>query len=209
MSENNTSSGRAKKQALLVLFCGPSGSGKTSIVHNLLRSFPQLCFSVSATTRKKRSSEKHGHDYYFISLSQFREKINRQEFLEWEEVYPGGLYGTLKSEVQRIYDLGKVAIFDVDVEGGLNIKRQFGSNLLDVFVMPPGIEELKKRLVARATETDESLMARILRAEMELQYASRFSHVIVNHRLDEATEQARQMVFRFLTENNVEVRQSF
>jgi guanylate kinase len=196
-----------KKEDLLILFCGPSGSGKTSIVHSLLNSFPQLCFSVSATTRKKRSNETDGRDYYFISVSEFKEKIKNQEFLEWEEVYPNGFYGTLKSEIQRISSLGKVAVFDVDVEGGLNIKKQFGNNLLDVFVMPPGIEELKKRLVARATETDESLMARVLRAEKELAYASRFSHVIVNRNLEEATEKAKNMVFDFLTEKNVIVRQ--
>jgi guanylate kinase len=196
-----------KKEDLLILFCGPSGSGKTSIVHSLLNSFPQLSFSVSATTRKKRSNETDGRDYYFISVSEFKEKIKNQEFLEWEEVYPNGFYGTLKSEIQRISSLGKVAVFDVDVEGGLNIKKQFGNNLLDVFVMPPGIEELKKRLVARATETDESLMARVLRAEKELAYASRFSHVIVNHNLEEATEKAKNMVFDFLTEKNVIVRQ--
>lgn len=195
------------KEALLVLFCGPSGSGKTSIVHNLLNAFPQLSFSVSATTRKKRSNETDGRDYHFISITEFKEKIKQNAFLEWEEVYPGGFYGTLKSEVQRISSLGKVAIFDVDVEGGLNIKKQFGNNLLDVFVMPPGIEELKKRLVARATETDETLMARVLRAEKELQYASRFSHVIVNHQLEEATEKARNLVFNFLLENSVAMRQ--
>jgi guanylate kinase len=207
MIDNNTYGSRSKSEPLLILFCGPSGSGKTSIVHSLLQTFPVLSFSVSATTRKKRSNEEHGRDYYFISVSQFKEKVNNLEFMEWEEVYPGGFYGTLKSEVQRISLLGRIAIFDVDVEGGLNIKRQFGPNLLDVFVMPPGIEDLKKRLVARATETDETLMARILRAENELQYAGRFSHVIVNHKLEEATETANSMVFRFLTEKNVIVRQ--
>ncbi len=207
VTEQGAFMSQENKEALLVLFCGPSGSGKTSIVHSLLNAFPQLSFSVSATTRKKRSNETDGRDYHFISVTEFKEKIKQNAFLEWEEVYPNGFYGTLKSELQRIAGLGKVAIFDVDVEGGLNIKKQFGSNLLDVFVMPPGIEELKKRLVARATETDESLMARVLRAEKELEYASRFSHVIVNHKLDEATEKARSMVFDFLTENNIVIRQ--
>lgn len=206
MTENITSLNTINKEALLILFCGPSGSGKTSIVHSLLNRFPVLSFSVSATTRHKRSNEVHGRDYYFISIAEFKAKIKQNEFLEWEEVYANGFYGTLKSEVQRISSLGRVAIFDVDVEGGLNIKKQFGSNLLDVFVMPPGLEELKKRLMARETETDESLMARILRAEKELEFASRFSHVIINHKLDEATEQARNLVFRFLTEKNVGVK---
>lgn len=207
MTEKNETINQESKDALLILFCGPSGSGKTSIVHSLLSAFPQLSFSVSATTRKKRSNEVHGRDYYFISIAAFKEKIKQNEFLEWEEVYPDGFYGTLKSEVQRIAELGKVAIFDVDVEGGLNIKKQFGGNLMDVFVMPPGMEELKKRLVARATETDETLMARVFRAEKELEYASRFSHVIINHKLEEATEQARNMVFDFFIKKNVVVRQ--
>ena len=183
----------------LILFCGPSGSGKTSIVHHLLNKFSQLKFSVSATTRTKRHNEIDGQDYYFLSIENFKNKIEQDEFLEWEEVYANGFYGTLKSEITRISNEGKAVIFDVDVEGGLNIKREYGENLLDVFVMPPGIEELKKRLVARATESDESLLARILKAEDELKYAEKFSHVIVNSIFEDAALEAETIVKKFLS----------
>lgn len=182
----------------LILFCGPSGSGKTSIVHHLLKKFPQLSFSVSATTRPKRANETDGLDYHFLSLHDFKKRIEHHEFVEWEEVYTNGYYGTLKSEIKRIADEGKAVIFDVDVEGGLTIKHAYGDNLLDVFVMPPGIEELKKRLIARATETDESLMARILKAEEELAYREKFSHVIVNSIFEDALQEAENLVNEFL-----------
>ena len=182
----------------LILFCGPSGSGKTSIVHSLLINFSQLSFSVSATTRAKRPYEAEGKDYYFLSIDDFKNKIDAREFLEWEEVYKNGFYGTLKSEITRITNEGKAVIFDVDVEGGLNIKKEYGDNLLDVFVMPPEIEELKKRLIARATETEESLAARIHRAEEELVYAKKFSQVIVNHVFEDAAKEAESLVEKFL-----------
>jgi guanylate kinase len=158
----------------LILFCGPSGSGKTSIVHHLLQKFPQLCFSVSATTRSKRNGEEHGKDYYFISLEEFHELIRKDEFLEWEEVYANGFYGTLRSEVDRIAAMGKVPIFDVDVEGGIHIKGRYDENLLDVFVRPPAIEDLRNRLVARASETAETLENRVKKAVHEITYSSRF-----------------------------------
>lgn len=182
----------------LILFCGPSGSGKTSISHHLLSKFPQLSFSVSATTRKIRKNEIHGRDYYFLAIEDFKNKIGNNEFVEWEEVYANGFYGTLKSEIQRISEEGKIVIFDVDVEGGINIKKAYGEKLLDVFIMPPGIDELKQRLVARATETDESLMARILKAEAELGYTKNFSHVIVNRYFNEALSEAEKLVGEFL-----------
>ncbi len=185
-------------QAKLILFCGPSGSGKTSIVQHLLKTFPQLSFSVSATTRAKRNGEEHGKDYYFISVDEFRERIQNDEFLEWEEVYVNGFYGTLRSEVERIAALGKIAIFDVDVEGGIHIKGRFGDNLLDVFVRPPNVEDLRKRLVARATETPDSLEIRVQKAELELTYNDRFSHVIVNHKLEDAFAEAEKMVSEFI-----------
>ncbi|MEO5569718.1 MAG: guanylate kinase [Bacteroidia bacterium] len=183
----------------LILFCGPSGSGKTSIVHYLLHKIPELSFSVSATTRAKRPYEVDGKDYYFLSIDDFKNKIDAREFLEWEEVYTNGFYGTLKSEIKRFTYEGKAVIFDVDVVGGLNIKKEYGDNLLDVFVMPPGIEELKKRLIARATETEESLGARIHRAEDELKYSERFSHVIVNHVFEDAAKDAENLVREFLS----------
>ena len=185
-------------QPKLILFCGPSGSGKTSIVHHLLKTFPQLSFSVSATTRSKRNGEEHGKDYYFISVDEFHESIQKDEFLEWEEVYANGYYGTLRSEVDRIAALGKVAVFDVDVEGGIHIKGRFGNNLLDVFVRPPAVEDLRKRLVARATETPESLEKRVLKAELELTYSDRFTHVIVNHKLEDAFADAEKLVRDFI-----------
>ncbi len=182
----------------LILFCGPSGSGKTSIVQHLLNEFPQLSFSVSATTRSRRNGEVHGKDYYFMSLNEFHERIRNDEFLEWEEVYENGFYGTLRSETERIGKMGKVAIFDVDVEGGIHIKGRFGDNLLDVFVRPPSIEDLRERLVARASETSESLETRVLKAEHEITYSGRFSHVIINRELSQATSEAEKLVVEFL-----------
>jgi guanylate kinase len=182
----------------LILFCGPSGSGKTSIVHYLLKTFPELSFSVSATTRPKRDGEIHGKDYHFITVEEFHVKIRNDEFLEWEEVYENGFYGTLRSEVQRIADMGKVAIFDVDVEGGIHIKGRFEKALLDVFVRPPALEDLRIRLEARASETRESLERRIRKAEHEMTYAARFSNVIVNRDLKVAFDEAETMVRNFL-----------
>jgi guanylate kinase len=182
----------------LVLFCGPSGSGKTTIVHHLMQQFPMMRFSVSATTREKRANEEHGKDYYFLSVDEFKAKIQNDEFLEWEEVYKDRFYGTLKKEVERILNDGYVAIFDVDVEGGLHIRKQFGRQLLDVFVMPPSVDDLHKRLVARATESEESLFKRLGKAEKEMTYAFQFNHVIVNSVLEDAKQEAMQMVKEFL-----------
>jgi len=182
----------------LILFCGPSGSGKTTIVKHLLSKYPVLSFSVSATTRKQRNGEVNGTDYYFISVEEFKSKINNGEFLEWEEVYENGFYGTLTSEIDRINALGKVALFDVDVVGGLNIKSKFGSNLLDVFVRPPSPDDLRKRLVARATETPESLERRIGKAAQELSFGDRFSNILVNDTIEQACAQADSLVEQFL-----------
>jgi guanylate kinase len=185
-------------QGKLLLFCGPSGSGKTTIVHHLLKHNKQLQFSISATTRPQRANEKHGEDYYFISVEAFKKKIEKNEFVEWEKVYENGYYGTLKSEVERIWKINKVAVFDVDVEGGLNIKKQFGEQLLAVFIMPPSIDDLHKRLHARATESPETLMARVKKAEHEITYAYRFDHVIVNDNLEKALAEAQKLVNDFL-----------
>lgn len=182
----------------LILFCGPSGSGKTSIVRHLLATFPQLSFSRSATTRPKRNNENDGDDYYFISIEEFHEKIKNDEFLEWEEVYANGFYGTLRSEVDRIAALGKVAIFDVDVEGGIHIKGRYGKSLLDVFVRPPAIEDLRKRLIARLSETPETLERRVQKAAHELTYGDRFSNVIINSDIDKAYSEAEKLVKKFL-----------
>jgi guanylate kinase len=182
----------------LILFCGPSGSGKTSIVHHLLGQFPILCFSVSATTRKMRENEEHGVDYYFLSVEEFHEKIRNDEFLEWEEVYENGFYGTLRSEVDRIAAMGRIVIFDLDVEGGVHLKGRFGENLLDVFVRPPEITDLRRRLVARASETPETLERRVLKAQLELTYSDRFHHVIINKELEQAQKEAVELVMEFI-----------
>jgi guanylate kinase len=182
----------------LILFCGPSGSGKTTIVQHLLKTFNVLAFSISATTRPMRTNEKHAVDYYFLSIEDFKMHIDKHHFIEWEEVYEGRYYGTLKSEIERIWQLNKVVAFDVDVEGGLNIKNQFGDRLLAVFVMPPSLEELHSRLKARATETPETLSARIQKAEHELTYAPRFDHIIVNNTMDKTLSEAELLVKKFL-----------
>jgi guanylate kinase len=182
----------------LILFCGPSGSGKTTLVHHLLENNPRLSFSVSATTRPKRDMETDGIDYHFLTIDDFKKKIESNEFIEWEEVYKNGFYGTLKSEVEKIWKQDKVAVFDVDVEGGLKIKDQFGDSMLAVFVMPPTIDDLRIRLKARETETHESLKARVAKAEHELTYANRFDHVIINEDKEKAFMEAREMVNEFL-----------
>ncbi|MEN9332142.1 MAG: hypothetical protein RLZZ94_1232 [Bacteroidota bacterium] len=187
-------------QHKLILFCGPSGSGKTTIVHHLLKKFPMMRFSVSATTRPKRENETDGIDYHFLSPEEFRTKIANNEFLEWEEVYKDRYYGSLKSEVDRILSEGNVALFDIDVVGGLNIRKNYGRQLLDVFVMPPSVDELHKRLVARATEDEESLRKRLDKAEEEMHAAFQFNHVIVNIDLQMAIQEAEEKVLTFLEE---------
>jgi guanylate kinase len=187
-------------QHKLILFCGPSGSGKTTIVHHLLKKFPMMRFSVSATTRPKRENETDGIDYHFLSPEEFRTKIANNEFLEWEEVYKDRYYGSLKSEVDKILSEGNVALFDIDVVGGLNIRKNYGRQLLDVFVMPPSVDELHKRLVARATEDEESLRKRLDKSEEEMHAAFQFNHVIVNIDLLKAIQEAEEKVLAFLEE---------
>lgn len=187
-------------QHKLILFCGPSGSGKTTIVHHLLKKFPMMRFSVSATTRTKRENETDGIDYHFLSPEEFRAKITNNEFLEWEEVYKDRYYGSLKSEVDIILNEGNVALFDIDVVGGLNIRKNYGRQLLDVFVMPPSVDELHNRLVARATEDEESLRKRLDKAEEEMHAAFQFNHVIVNIDLQKAIQEAEDKVLAFLEE---------
>jgi guanylate kinase len=181
-----------------ILFCGPSGSGKTTLVHYLLKTFPQLNFSVSATTRPKRDKETDGVDYHFLSVDEFKKRIAGNEFLEWEEVYKDRFYGTLKSEVERSAQIGKVLLFDVDVEGGLNIKKYLNEKLLTVFVKPPSLDELHRRLAQRQTETPQSLQARIEKSDKEMEYANRFDHVIINDDLEKAKQKAQKLVENFL-----------
>ncbi len=186
------------KEGKLILFCGPSGSGKTTITRHLLENFPQLSFSVSATTRKKRDSEADGKDYHFLTVADFKKRIEENRFVEWEEVYTDLFYGTLKSELERIWNENKVVAFDVDVEGGLNIKNIYGKNLLAVFIKPISVDVLRKRLTERNTESPESLAVRITKAEHELTYADKFDHIIVNDTLEHALEQAEALVKEFL-----------
>jgi guanylate kinase len=182
----------------LIIFSAPSGAGKTTIVKHLLRQNLRLEFSISAASREKRPNEVHGKDYYFLSSDEFKARIKNNEFIEWEEVYENHFYGTLKSEVDRIWNNGNSVIFDVDVIGGLNIKKQYGDKALAVFVMPPSIEELKKRLNARSTESPENLRKRIEKAEAEISFSERFDKVIVNDLLDKALIEATNLVSEFL-----------
>ena len=182
----------------LIVFSAPSGAGKTTIVKHLLKQNLGLEFSISAASREKRPKEVHGRDYYFLSSDEFKARIKNNEFIEWEEVYENHYYGTLKSEVERIWNNGNTVIFDVDVIGGLNIKKQYGDKALAVFVMPPSIEELKKRLNARSTESPENLRKRIEKAEAEISFSERFDKVIVNDVLDKALIEATDLVSEFL-----------
>lgn len=182
----------------VIIFCAPSGSGKTTIVKHLLSNDNRLMFSVSACTRAKRPNEVDGKDYYFLSEELFKSKIAANEFLEYEEVYGGKFYGTLKSEIERIWSLGKVVVFDVDVEGGLKLKKYFGENALAVFVKPPGVNVLEKRLRHRSTETEETLKIRISKAVEELSYEHRFDKVLMNDILEIALDNAEEMVNDFL-----------
>ena len=182
----------------LLVFTAPSGAGKTSIVRFLLQNDPRLAFSISACTRERRGGEVNGQDYYFISLGEFREKVAHGEFLEWQEVYENQLYGTLRSEVERLWALGKHVVFDIDVKGALNLKKQFGPQALVVFVKPPSPEVLFERLRNRRTEDEESLRKRFARAAEELEYEDRFDEVLVNDVLEKAQRDALELVDRFV-----------
>lgn len=182
----------------MVIFSAPSGAGKTSIVKAVLEQVKSLEFSVSACSRPKREGEQHGVDYYFLSPESFREKIEMGEFLEWEEVYPGSYYGTLYSEVERIWEKGRHVIFDVDVAGGINIKKQYPDRALSIFVMPPSLEELRKRLVNRGTETEQTLAKRLGKAQQEISFSGAFDKVVINDDLRQATEQAVKLIHEFL-----------
>ena len=183
----------------LIVFSAPSGSGKTTIVQFLLAQEElKLDFSISATSREPRGKEVHGKDYYFLSLKEFKNKIKNDDFLEWEEVYRDNFYGTLKSEVNRIWAEGKNVIFDIDVVGGLDIKQIYPEKTLAVFVKPPSIEELKIRLKKRKTESDEKINMRVAKASIELATAPQFDHIIVNSNLNAALEEAYSLVSDFV-----------
>ncbi len=183
----------------LIIFSAPSGSGKTTFVRHLLKLDLGLEFSVSACSRTPREGEIDGKDYYFLTASEFRKKIDAGEFVEWEEVYPGQYYGTLKSELERIWAKGNHVVFDVDVVGGLNLKKTFGKQALSVFIQAPSPEVLEKRLRARSSDDEASLRRRIDKASHEMEYAPGFDRIIVNDDLDRALHEAEAMVRRFLT----------
>ena len=187
------------KGGKLIIFSAPSGSGKTTIVRHLLeQSDLNLAFSISATSRPRRGKEKHGEHYYFMSLSEFKKHIKNDDFLEWEEVYRDNFYGTLKSEVERLWAEGKNVIFDIDVVGGLRIKKKFPDQTLAVFVKPPSVDELKIRLKKRSTESDDKINMRIAKASVELATAPQFDRIIKNYDLDTALKEAHDLVVDFL-----------
>ena len=182
----------------VLIFSAPSGAGKSTIVNHLLGLFPQLEFSVSATSRAPRGDEQDGREYYFLSAEEFARRVDAGDFLEWEEVYKGSRYGTLRSELDRIWSKGNVATFDIDVKGGLNIKRLLGDKAMSVFIMPPSVEELRRRLEKRGTDTGEAIDKRVAKAESEISFAQYYDKVIVNDSLDKTLAEAEEAVGTFI-----------
>jgi len=182
----------------LIIFSAPSGAGKTTIVRALTERFPRLEFSISATSRQPRHNELHGRDYYFLSAEEFLQACREERFVEWEEVYAGIRYGTLKSEMDRIWEKGNTILFDVDVMGGIRLKSIFGENALSVFIMPPSVAALRERLIGRGTDSPETIEKRVAKAELEISYADRFDRVVVNDDLQEAIAEVEALVADFL-----------
>ena len=182
----------------VIIFSAPSGSGKSTIVSHILKLHPEMEFSVSATSRAPRGQERNGIEYHFFTADEFRKMIAEDKFVEYEEVYAGSFYGTLKSEVQRIWDKGHVIIFDVDVKGGVNLKKYFGDKALSVFIQAPSVEELRKRLVARGTDSAEAIAKRVAKASEEMTYADKFDYILVNEDLQKAYAEAEKVVDDFL-----------
>lgn len=188
MAENNK----------LIIITAPSGAGKTSITRHLMTTFPQLAFSISAATRQPRGTEKNGVDYHFISIDEFKEKIQHNEFVEWEMVYEGKYYGTLKAELQRIWNESKIPVLDIDVKGAIHVQQQYPETSLSIFIQAPSVEELKKRLESRGTETAESLAARINKASYELSFKDQFNKIITNDDFRRACNEAEGIVADFI-----------
>ena len=182
----------------LIIITAPSGAGKTSITHYLLQSIPDLKFSVSAATRQPRSYETDGEDYYFIPAEEFQRKIQNNEFVEWEMVYEGKYYGTLKSELQRIWNLKKIPLLDIDVKGAIHVQEQYPESSLTIFIEPPSVNELRKRLVSRGTETGKNLEARVNKAAYEISFKESFNKVVVNDQFDRACREAQEIVRNFI-----------
>ena len=192
-----TAMGQTSEKKVLII-SAPSGAGKSTLVSYLMDSGLPLAFSVSATSRKPRGSEVDGREYYFLSEEEFRRKITMGEFVEWEEVYAGHLYGTLRSEIDRITAAGKIPLFDVDVKGGISLKRIFGDGALSLFVMPPSVEVLRERLIKRATDTPEKIAMRVEKASSEMMLADRFDTIVINDNLQDACRDISEKVNRFL-----------
>jgi guanylate kinase len=187
------------KQQKIIILTAPSGAGKTSITRYLLNKFPNdLAFSISAATRQSRGVEKNGVDYYFISEEEFTNKIQHEEFIEWEMVYEGKYYGTLKSELQRIWNENKTPLLDIDVKGAIHVQQQYPENTLALFIEPPSIDELKKRLASRGTDDEDSLNARVNKASYELSFKHSFDHVIINTDLAKACAETEKLVYDFI-----------
>ncbi|MCI5717881.1 MAG: guanylate kinase [Alistipes sp.] len=182
----------------LIIFSAPSGSGKTTIVKRLLSVFPQFEFSISATSRKPRGTERDGVDYFFLTQEEFARRVEAGDFVEWEEVYGGTCYGTLRSEMERIWAKGNVIVFDVDVMGGINLKRIFGENACSIFIMPPSVEELRRRLEGRGTDSAETIDKRVAKAEFEISKSGSFDHIVVNDDLDTAVAETESIIGKFL-----------
>lgn len=182
----------------IIIITAPSGAGKTSITRYLLDKYPVLSFSISAATRAPRGSEQHGQDYYFISTAEFQQKINDNEFIEWEMVYEGKYYGTLRSELERIWQQGRVPMLDIDVKGAIHVQRQFPTTALSIFVQPPSVEELRKRLESRGFETPENIATRVNKASYEMSFMHSFNKVILNDDLQRACAETEQAIFDFL-----------
>lgn len=182
----------------VIIFSAPSGSGKTTLVKHCLEVFPQLQFSVSATTRSLRGDEVHGKDYYFLSVEEFKDKIEAKAFVEYEEVYPDKFYGTLRSELERIWHEGKTVIFDVDVKGGISLKKIFADNALSIFIAPPSLEELQRRLTTRATDDAETIKTRVEKAKEEMQFAEEFDCIVINDDLKASKIEIERLIDQFI-----------
>lgn len=182
----------------IIIITAPSGAGKTSITRFLLKEFPQLAFSVSAATRAGRSNEKNGVDYYFMHVDEFTKKIQQNEFVEWEMVYEGKYYGTLKSELERIWNNHQVPVLDIDVKGAIHVQQQYPDTTLSIFIEPPSVEELKRRLSSRGTETAETLQARVNKASYEISFKHHFHKIILNDNLERACTLAKDAIKQFL-----------
>ena len=198
--DNNTLSSPSANRGRLLIFSAPSGSGKSTIVNWLMNEHPELCLylSISCTSRAPRGTEQNGVEYFFLTPEEFRQRIENDEFLEYEEVYANRFYGTLKAQVERQLQQGQNVVFDVDVKGGINIKRYYGERAMSLFIQPPSVEELRRRLEGRGTDTPEAIENRLAKAEYELTFAPQFDHIVVNDDLDAAKQETLRLVEDFL-----------